>query len=101
MIKTKDISIPKVLQEDVSRAVRILKEAGCSEIFIFGSGVTGEIRDGSDIDLAIRGCPQGHFFQLLGRLLWELDHTVDLVNLDTHDAFAQFLLKEGVFVRVG
>ena len=101
MVKTENIAIPEVFQEDISRAVRILKEGRCSEIFLFGSGVTGKIKDGSDIDLAIRGCPQGYFFQLLGRLLWELDHSVDLVNLDTQDAFAQYLQKEGALVRVG
>jgi len=101
MTKTGNIAIPEVFREDISRAVRILKEGGCSEIFLFGSGVTGKVRDESDIDLAIRGCPQGSFFQLLGRLLWELDHPVDLVNLDTQDAFVQYLRKEGVLVRVG
>lgn len=101
MIKTEKVAIPEVFQEDIGRAVRILKEGGCSEIFFFGSGVTGKIRDGSDIDLAIRGCPQGHFFRLLGRLLWELDRPVDLVNLDAQDAFAQHLQTEGVLVRVG
>lgn len=37
-------------------------EAGCSEIFLFGSLASGEVGDKSDIDLAIRGCPQGKFF---------------------------------------
>jgi predicted nucleotidyltransferase len=101
MTKTGNIAIPEVFREDISRAVRILKEGGCSEIFLFGSGVTRKVRDESDIDLAIRGCPHGSFFQLLGRLLWELDHPVDLVNLDTQDAFVQYLRKEGVLVRVG
>lgn len=101
MIKTENMAIPEVFQEDISRAVRILKEEGCSAIFLFGSGAAGRVRDGSDVDLAIRGCPQGHFFQLLGRLLWELDRPVDLVNLDTQDAFAQYLQKEGMLIRVG
>jgi predicted nucleotidyltransferase len=101
MIKTESSSIPEYFQADVSRAVRILKEGGCTEIFLFGSRASGKARDGSDIDLAIRGCPPGHFFHLLGQLLLELDHSVDLVDLDTEDAFAQHLQKEGVLVRVG
>lgn len=101
MIKTENVAIPEVFQEDIGRAVRILKEEGCSEVFLFGSGAEGTVRDESDIDLAIRGCPQGYFFHLLGRLLWELDHPVDLVNLDTQDAFAQYLQREGALVRVG
>ncbi|SRR6266487_6168835 len=101
MIKTKDIAVPEGFREDIGRAVKILKAAGCSEIFLFGSGAEGKVKDRSDIDLAIRGCPPGHFFRLLGRLLWELEHPVDLVNLDTQDPFAQYLQKEGGLLRVG
>lgn len=101
MKKTESIAVPAVFQEDVSQAVRILKEGGCSEIYLFGSGVTGKMRVESDIDLAVRGCPQGRFFHLLGKLLWELDHPVDLVDLDTQDAFAEYLQKEGVLIRIG
>ena len=101
MIKTEDVAIPEIFQQDIGRAVRILKEEGCSEIFLFGSGAEGTVKEASDIDLAIRGCPQGSFFHLLGRLLWELTHSVDLVNLDTHDAFAQYLQREGALIRIG
>lgn len=68
---------------------------------MFGSGATGQIHPTSDIDLAVRGCPQGHFFYLLGRLLVELDHPVDLVNLDTDDAFARVLSQEHALVKIG
>ena len=101
MGKTEHIRGPEVFRKDVTRAVRILKEGGCTEVFLFGSGVTGKVGMGSDIDLAIQGCPQGSFFHLLGRLLWELNHPVDLVNLDTQEALAQYLKKEGVLVRIG
>ncbi|HLG31230.1 MAG TPA: nucleotidyltransferase domain-containing protein [Candidatus Brocadiales bacterium] len=101
MVNSKKVAIPEDLQNDISQAIRILKEGGCSEIFLFGSGVTGNVKERSDIDLAIRGCPKGYFFHLLGRLLWELNHPVDLVNLDTQDTFAQHLQKEGMLVRVG
>ncbi len=99
-MKTEDIAVPEVLREDISRAAGILKAAGCSEIYLFGSAAAGKLRDGSDIDLAVRGCPQGRFFQLLGQLLWELDRPVDLVNLDQQDAFARHLQREGGLFRV-
>lgn len=101
MTKIENVTIPEVFQEDIRRAVRILKGGGCSEIFLFGSSATGKVREGSDIDLAVRGCPPSSFFHLLGRLLWELDHPVDLVDLDAQDTFAQFLQKEGKLVRIG
>ena len=55
----------------------------------------------SDIDLAIRGCPKGAFFHLLGRLLLELDYPVDLVSLDRQNDFAHYLEKEGGLLRIG
>jgi len=101
MTKTEHLVVPERFRADLVRAVQILKEEGCSEIFLFGSGATGTIGDRSDLDLAIRGCPRGHFFHLLGRLLRELEHPVDLVNLDTSDPFGQYLQQEGGLVQVG
>jgi len=95
------VQLPKTYQEDVHRAVEILKEAGCTHVFLFGSLTGGRIRDGSDIDLAIRGCPKGRFFHLLGKLLLELDHPVDLVSLDRQDAFACYLEEEGELLQIG
>jgi len=37
----------------------------------------------------------------LGKLLLELDHSVDLVNLDRQDAFARYLEKEGELLQIG
>ncbi len=101
MVNTEHAAIPAVLQRDVSRAVSILKEEGCSAIFLFGSATRGAARPDSDIDLAIRGCPRDHFFRILGRLLWELDHSVDLVDLDSSDPFAQYLQAEARLVQIG
>lgn len=72
------IVVPEGFRTDLARAVQILKEEGCAEIFLFGSGLTGNIKEQSDIDLAIRGCPRGHFFRLLGRLLRELQRQLTL-----------------------
>jgi len=96
-----NLQLPEIYQKDVSRAAEILKTAGCTEIFLFGSLATGKVRENSDIDLAIRGCPRGKFFQLLGKLLLELDHPVDLVNLDRQDAFSRYLEKEGGLLQIG
>jgi len=95
------VQLPEIYQKDVRRAVEILKEAGCTDVFLFGSLATGKVKDQSDIDLAIRGCPKGKFFHLLGRLLLELDYPVDLVNLDRQDAFACYLEKEGELLQIG
>lgn len=95
------VQLPESYQKNVRRAVGILKGAGCTTIFLFGSLASGNVRDESDIDLAIRGCPKGKFFHLLGRLLLELDYPVDLVNLDRQDAFARYLEEEGGLFQIG
>ena len=63
---------------------------------MFGSLAEGNVREDSDIDLAVRGCPSGKYFHILGKLLIELNHSVDLVNLDREDSFLKHLEKEGV-----
>lgn len=94
------VRLPEPYQREIRRAARILKEAGCSEVFLFGSLAAGEIKDRSDIDLAVRGCPKGEFFHILGKLLLELDYPVDLVNLDSQDAFAHYLEREGALLQI-
>jgi predicted nucleotidyltransferase len=96
-----NVQLPEIYQKDIRRAVEILKAAGCTGVYLFGSLTTGKVREVSDIDLAIRGCPKGKFFQLLGKLLLELDHPVDLVSLDRQDAFARYLEREGGLLQIG
>ena len=93
--------LPDDYNKDIIRAIEILKNGGCSDIFLFGSLAKGEYRKKSDIDLAIRGCPKGKFFHLLGRLLLELNYSVDLINLDNRDAFSRYLEKEGELTQIG
>jgi predicted nucleotidyltransferase len=100
MILNEPIAVPLAAQSDLKRAVDILKQEGCSEVFLFGSLATGGARADSDIDLAVRGCPTGRFFHLLGRLLLELEREVDLVRLDDADPFAQHLLQDELLVRL-
>jgi len=92
---------PDDYKRDIVRAIEILKNGGCSDIFLFGSIATGEYRKKSDIDLAIKGCPKGKFFHLLGKLLFELKYSVDLINLDNQDAFARYLENNGDLIQIG
>ena len=92
--------LPSEFQKDISSAIKILKNAGCKEIFIFGSLVSGTYNENSDIDIAIKGCLPENFFGLLGKLLTTLSRPVDLINLDRDDAFSKYLKKEGDLHRV-
>ena len=93
--------VPTEIQEDIDRAVAILKAGGCSAVYLFGSGATHTLRGDSDIDLAVRGCPKERFFRLFGQLLTELHRPVDLVDLDSTDPFVDMLEREGTLRRVG
>lgn len=94
-------AISPEFRSDVARAVQICKAEGCRDVFIFGSVATGRHRSQSDLDIAVRGCPPDRFYHLLGRLMDELTHPVDLVDLDTKIRVAEFLEQEGQLVHVG
>ena len=94
-------SIPEEYRADIARAVEICKVEGCRDVFIFGSVAAGRHRSQSDLDIAVRGCPPEHFYRLLGRLMDELTHPVDLVDLDLETRVTEFLEQEGQLVHVG
>ena len=93
--------VPDEVRRDVERGVEILKNGGCSEIYVFGSVAEGRVTSRSDIDFAVRGCPAGVFFRLQGELLVELDRSADLVDLDMNPDLASFLEREAVLIHVG
>jgi predicted nucleotidyltransferase len=95
------VQFPERHQREIRRAVSILKEGGCTHVFLLGSLATAGVGGKSDMALAVRGCPKGKFFHLLGRLLLELEHPVDLVDLDGQHAFARYLEEEGDLLQVG
>ncbi len=96
-----NLNLPEAYAKDIARAVEILKAGGCHEIYLFGSLAEGKIRDGSDIDLAVKGCPPGNYFHLFGQLMLELKHSVDLVSLDKKDAFIEYLETHDKLQPVG
>lgn len=92
--------IPEQYREDLDKALRILKAEGCTEVYLFGSLAEGRFNEGSDIDLAIKGCPKGKFFKILGKLLMELNHSVDLIDLDRKNDFVKHIEQEGTLLYV-
>ena len=93
--------IPEEFRADVDRATGICKEEGCREVYVFGSVATGKHGPRSDLDIGVRGCPPERFYRLLGRLLEELTHGVDLVDLYSETRVAEFLEQEGQLLHVG
>jgi len=85
---------------DLERAVAILQEEGCQEIYLFGSVATGETGPSSDIDIGIRGYPKERFFHIYGRLLTELEHEADLVDFGSQPALFSVLSEIGEVRRI-
>lgn len=85
---------------DIQHAVDILLQAGCREVYLFGSYVKGNWTENSDLDLAIRGCAKGRYFDLLGKLILEIDRPIDLVDLDSSDPFVLQLEATGELYRL-
>lgn len=94
------VSIPSEYLRDVRVAVDVLKELGCGEVYLFGSLVEERTHPSSDIDIAVRGCPTDKFYYAVGKLVLELEHSVDLIDLDRTTRFTQALETSGSLVRV-
>ena len=88
--------------EDIKKAIKILKENGATEIFIFGSIADGKFHENSDIDIAVRGINETIFYKVASKLMAELDNNFDLVDLDDEEnRFSQMLIQIGGLLKVG
>jgi predicted nucleotidyltransferase len=93
--------IPVKYQEDIKKAVNLLKNAGCRAVFLFGSMVTGKIHQNSDIDIGIKGLPPKNFFRVYAFLDKELSNKIDLVDFDLYKDFYVLLDSLGEVVEIG
>ena len=85
----------------LSEAARILKNAGCSEVYLFGSQATGRANVNSDIDLGVRGLSSASIFGLHYDLEQALRTKVDLVDFDYQKDFFDLLNRIGELKKIG
>lgn len=85
----------------IERVTAALKLAGAREVYLFGSVVSGRMREGSDIDIAVSGLPPENFFKAMGEAGDILQRPLDLVDLDEVNPFTRYLKEEGDLRRVG
>ena len=76
-------------ERDIETAARILREAGATEVYVFGSAATGRADEHSDIDLAIRGLPPERFFPAMSQVTDAIHREIDLIDLDDDRDFAR------------
>jgi len=96
-----ELNIPVKYRKDIEIATNLLKNEGCQSIFLFGSLVTGKIRDESDIDIGIKGLPKDKFLNLYSRLYFDFENKIDLVDFDTNSDFYSMLDSIGEVVQIG
>jgi predicted nucleotidyltransferase len=92
------------LQAKIEQAARILREAGATEVYVFGSAVDPDEQlpghEPQDLDLAVEGLRPEIYFDTLGELMWQLRMPVDLIPLDSPSPFVKRLRKSGSLRRV-
>jgi predicted nucleotidyltransferase len=91
------------LKGQIEQAAEVLKQFGAKEVYVFGSAVTGEMDEYSDIDLAVSGLPAKEFFRAWSKAGDRIPRReLDLVDLDDDRPFTKYLKrKEGRLQRVG
>ena len=96
-----EVNIPIKYRKDIESATNLLKNEGCESVFLFGSLVTGKINDDSDIDIGIKGLPEGKFFEVYSRLYFDFETKIDLVDFDTNNEFYSMLNEIGEVIKIG
>ena len=85
----------------IERAAAALKAAGAREVYVFGSACLGELRENSDVDMAVSGLPPAVFFRAMAAAGDALDRPLDLIDLDEDSPFTRYLKRQGELRRVG
>ena len=93
--------IPVNYQEDIKKAVVILKNEGCKAVYLFGSMITGKIHRYSDIDIGITGLPAKKYFRVYALLDKELSNKIDLVDFDLYKDLYNLLNSLGEVAEIG
>ena len=103
MIKSEAVDkLPEKYKKDIEKAVEILKNRGCTEVYLFGSLALGDYHEKSDIDLGIKGLEKRVYFKTWAEIDREINNEIDLVDFDGEDnRFAQFMMQIGECVRIG
>ena len=95
------LQIPEKYRLDIENASFCLKEEGCSEIFLFGSLVTGKYTDSSDIDLGIMGLSPRKYIRTYSKLNNIVKNRFDLIDFDENRELFNLLYSIGEIIKIG
>jgi predicted nucleotidyltransferase len=86
-----------ISSEDKKRLTAIAKKYSVSKVYIFGSSLVSD-NDSNDIDLAVEGIPDSHFFKFYSELIFSLSKHVDLIDLKKKTLFNSMIKSEGILI---
>ena len=85
----------------LATATIILKEADCTNVYLFGSQARGIANENSDIDLGVKGLSPTLFFRVHLQLENARNMKVDLVDFDYQHSFFELLQDIGELKQIG
>lgn len=89
------------IEASIEKATAVLKAAGASEVYVFGSAANAKMHADSDVDIAVSGLPPELFFRAMSDAERALGLPLDLIDLDEDSPFTRYLKLEGDLRRVG
>ena len=93
--------IPEKYRRDIEQAAVCLKDEGCSAVFLFGSLITGESTDTSDIDFGIMGLSPGKYIRTYSKLNNIVQNRFDLIDFDENRDLYDLLHSLGEVEKIG
>jgi predicted nucleotidyltransferase len=94
-------NLPENYRKNLEKAAALLKNEGCTDVFLFGSLVTGNIRPDSDIDIGVKGLAAEKFIPVYSKLYNEFDTPIDLVDFDFEKNMFALLSDLQEVVKIG
>jgi predicted nucleotidyltransferase len=86
-----------IVEQRLSDIVRRLVDTfGVTKVVLFGSLLTGELHDGSDLDLAVKGLAPAEYWRAIDVATETAGIPVDLVRLEeARDSLTERIQREG------
>jgi len=84
-------------EQDEYEIKKIAEKYRAKKIILFGSNLEKDA-EAYDIDLAIEGIDDSHFFKFYGELIDKLSKPVDIVDLKKKTLFNSIILSEGKII---
>ena len=92
--------LPELYLRDLQKAIKILRDNGAIEIYLFGSLISGRISKDADIDLGVIGIQSPRFFQVYAELTASIQTHIDLIDFEKKKDFFTMLKNVNEVIRI-